>query len=208
MRHSELILTLHNLTKHKPTQQNIADILGCGIGTISARAFRDSNYSESELAKIGNYYNTNLLDNDFVNAVKLKSDSIEVVYYPDVFGSCGNGVFIPAETKEKIQVPIKAIDSYNSNKTYSVINAVGDSMKDYILDKDMLIVEQYNGEQIKDNRIYVFRYGDNLFVKRLVLNINQLVVISDNPDYDTIKIELPCDNLQIIGQVVGLMRKS
>ena len=80
-------------------------------------------------------------------------------------------------------------------------------MMPYIHDKDKLIVEHWSGEQIRDNRVYVFRFGDNIFVKRLVQNINQIVVKSDNTIYDTMKIEaIDAGDLQIIGRIVGLMR--
>lgn len=80
-------------------------------------------------------------------------------------------------------------------------------MQPYIHDKDLLVVEHYGGEQIRDNRIYVFRIGDNIFIKRLVLNINQLVIKSDNVQYQPIVIT-ELDDVQIIGQIVGLMRST
>ena len=80
-----------------------------------------------------------------------------------------------------------------------------------IQDKDKLIVEHFeSGDQIQDNRIYVFSYLDSIFVKRLVKNINELIIISDNPDKNIYKnICLQKDdmnNIYIIGQIVGLMR--
>lgn len=82
-------------------------------------------------------------------------------------------------------------------------------MSPYILDKDRLIVEHYNGEQISDNKIYVFRYGENLFVKRLVLNIDQIVVKSDNKEYQSRNIEKQdMSEFQIIGKIVGIFREE
>ena len=66
-----------------------------------------------------------------------------------------------------------------------------------------------NGEQISDNRIYVFRFGDNIFVKRLVLNIDQIVIKSDNKEYSTRNIEKDkLDDFQIIGRIVGIWREE
>lgn len=80
-------------------------------------------------------------------------------------------------------------------------------MEPLILDKDKLIVEHWNGEQIIDNRPYIFCYKDEIFIKRLVKNINQLVIIPENKTYDTIKLSgEELNNVNIIGQVVGLMR--
>lgn len=101
----------------------------------------------------------------------------------------------------------KIVLDYSGFKKYSVINASGDSMQPQIKDKDRLIVEHWNGEQITDNRVYIFRFKDQIFIKRLVLNLDQIVVKSDNKEYQTRYIEAPqADDFQIIGKIVGLMR--
>ena len=81
-------------------------------------------------------------------------------------------------------------------------------MMPYIQDKDELIVEHYDNEQIKDNRVYVFRLADKVFIKRLVLNINQIVIKSDNTMYEPIVIKgQELDDFEIIGKIVGLFRR-
>ena len=131
---------------------------------------------------------------------------IEMDYYPTVFGSCGNGTFVFSEHKEVIEIPRACLQSYSGFKHYSVINARGDSMSPYIIDNDKLVVEHWNGGQIIDNCIYVFRYANELFVKRLVKNITQIVIKSDNPLYEPIKITDKDQDFEVIGQIVGLMR--
>jgi phage repressor protein C with HTH and peptisase S24 domain len=80
-------------------------------------------------------------------------------------------------------------------------------MTPHILDRDRLIVEHYDGGQIRDNRIYIFRFYDNIFVKRLVLNLDQIIVISDNEKYQQRIIERSeADNFEIIGRIVGIFR--
>ena len=80
-------------------------------------------------------------------------------------------------------------------------------MQPFIYDKDKLIIENYDGEQIIDNRPYIFAYKDEIFIKRLAKNINQLVIIPENKDYDIIKLEgEQLQDICIIGLVVGLMR--
>ncbi len=229
MKHSEILKTITKQTGSEPTQKEIADTLGLTRNAISSRAFRDKEYSVDELEKISKAFGVDLLQISWVKSKLSESDnsleqikneilnkrldyleqkdSLEIDYYPEVFGSCGTGVFVPSETKERMEVPKRIIKNFSTIKKYSVINAYGDSMQPFIQDKDLLVVEHYNGEQIKDNRVYVFRFGDKIFVKRLVLNINQLIIKSDNREYEPIKIELDnnCD-VQIIGQIVGLMR--
>lgn len=233
MRHSEILTTLQNLTTHKPTQQEIANILGVSINTIGARAVRDSNYSIEEIKKIGDKLGVNLftkknqkcwselkgqnhfdvlesmLEAEMTYGVEKTLESLFIAdYYPEVFGSCGTGTFVPADYRESISVPKQCVNAYNANKKYSVIHAYGDSMQPYIHDKDLLVFEDYNGEQICDNRIYVFRYEDKIFIKRLVLNINQLIIKSDNAEYKPITVDLKDADIQIIGKFAGLMRKA
>ena len=136
------------------------------------------------------------------------SDSVTLDYYPDVFGSCGNGVFELSPEKTQIIVPKNAFfEKFSPNKTYSVINATGNSMQPLIFDKDKLIIEHWNGEQIIDNRPYIFCYKDEIFIKRLAKNVDQLMIISENKDYDIRKLSgNQLKDVNIIGQIVGLMR--
>lgn len=61
MRHNDILDTLQNLTRMKPTQQTIADILGVKLGTIGARALRNSQYSIEEIQKISAFYKIDLI---------------------------------------------------------------------------------------------------------------------------------------------------
>lgn len=216
MRHNEILTSLQNLTNEKITQQKIADALGLNLGTISARAARNSNYDTMEVAKIGQKFGVSLLKSDVISSLanttdmqEIITDDIVVDYYPEVFGSCGTGVFVPAEYKERMSVPRKFFSSYSPLKHYSVINAFGDSMMPYIQDKDKLLVEHFQlGEQIRDNRVYVFRLGEKIFCKRLVDNLNHIVIKSDNTMYEPMRIEYSQaeEDMQIIGRIVGMIR--
>lgn len=139
-----------------------------------------------------------------------QEESITLDYYPQIFGSCGSGVFALSQEKQVINVPRSAfLFNYSENKTYSVINAWGDSMNPFIQNQDKLVVEHLNGEQIKDNHIYVFCYKDEIFVKRLIKNIDEVIIKSDNTDpiYRPRVIEgKKLNDLYIIGEIVGLIR--
>lgn len=144
-----------------------------------------------------------------LNDKKENDNSLSLDYYPGVFGSCGSGRFVLSAEKELIQVPKKLFKTFSSVKHYSVINALGDSMLPYIQDKDRLIVEYWEGEQIKDNRVYVFCYKDEIFVKRLIKNVDEIIIKSDNPDpmYRPRFIEKEnMNDVLIVGEIVGLMR--
>lgn len=159
--------------------------------------------TESQMQKIEEFFNV-----DFTK-VNNSDDCISIDYYPEVFGSCGSGRFVLSEEKELIQVPKKFFKTFSPVKHYSVINALGDSMKPYIRDKDRLIVEHWEGGQIKDNRVYVFCYKDEIFVKRLIKNVDEIIIKSDNPDpmYRPRYIEKEnMNDVLIVGEIVGLMR--
>lgn len=203
MRYDKLIDTLQNLIHFKPTQQALASALGIAQTAINGRAKRNSNFSDEEIEKIERFYGIELRS----PAVAL--DCVEIDYYPEVFGSCGGGAFALSEAKESISIPKNAFWEFSSFKRYSVINAVGSSMSPSIIDRDKLIIEHWDNEQIKDDRVYVFCYKDEIFVKRLIKNIDEIIVKSDNPDpmYRPRYIEgEDMNNVIIVGQVVGIVR--
>ncbi|MBR2734616.1 MAG: hypothetical protein IKE05_00300 [Clostridia bacterium] len=201
MRYLELLKDLQNLTNEKLTDRRM--MLAFDLRTPSAITYKKTNNSfvtDDELEKVERSFNVKLSGN--------RTPHLTLDYYPDVFGSCGTGEFVLSQTKQQIQVPDNVFfKKFSKVKKYSVINAYGDSMQPFIYSGDKLIVEHWNGEQIIDNQVYVFCYDNEIFVKRLTKNINQLVIKSDNTFYDVIK--LTGDDLSkiiIVGQIVGLMR--
>ena len=210
MKHSELISIIEESTGITPKQKDLAKILDKPLGTINSRASRDLSYSDEELEKIDDYFKLGITNKCFLDDMHDNSGEITADYYPDVLASCGNGTFELSYFREKIRVPRMCIEQYMPFAKYSVINAYGDSMQPTIQNKDKLIVELLNDNSIKDNNIYVFYYNDKIFCKRLVQNIDSIVVISDNPDksiYPTSVIEREkMNDIHLIGRIVGLMR--
>lgn len=200
MRYSKLIDTLQKLINRKPSQKELGKIIGKAQTAISGRAERDSEFSDDEIKLIEQAYNVLIITGS--------NDKVKVDYYPDVLGSCGTGVFIQSQEKEVIEVPKNAFwTDISLSKHYFMINAYGNSMQPVILDGDKLLIEKYEDEQIIDNRIYVFCYNNEIFIKRLAKNINQLMIMSENEDFDTIKLQKDeMNEVNIIGQVVGLIR--
>ena len=111
------------------------------------------------------------------------------------------------ESCHKISVPKDVISRYSTTNKYSVILAKGSSMQPEIMDNDKVIIKMWNGEQIIDDRIYLFRYDNEIFLKKLCKNFDQIVVKSNNPEFPHRFIEGDkIKNLNIIGEVVGLLR--
>ena len=210
MLYNELVDTLQNLIgtgafgkQIKVSQQMIADALNVAQASISGRIKRNSAFTLDELIKIEQAM---ALPSGSLAGIQTNDNCIELDYFSDVWASCGTGAIVFEETSEKLSVPTSLIQNYSKSNKYSVINARGDSMQPFLQDRDKLIVEHWNGGQIIDNCIYVFRYANELFVKRLVKNITQIVIKSDNPLYEPIKITDKDQDFEVIGQIVGLMR--
>ena len=201
MKHSELLRALQNLIGFEPKQIELGKVLEVGYSTIGNRASRDSSYSIEELMKIEKSYG---LPIGCLSGVS--SSDITLDYYPDVFGSCGNGAIVFNESKEKLSVTKDIITNYSASNQYSIISARGSSMSPTINDDDKLVIQHNLNEQIIDDTVYLFRYNDELFIKRLVKNVDQIVCISENPRFQDRIIEPKEDNFSIIGKVVGLFR--
>lgn len=201
MKTSEALAEIIGFKKRNISQHEIGNALGVTkqyIGQIINKEL-----TIEQIKQLENYFNI-----DFTKVNNLKENEFTLDYYPDIFGSCGTGEFVLSQEKQQIQVPDNVFfKKFSKVKKYSVINAQGDSMQPFIYSGDKLVVEHWNGEQIIDNQVYVFCYDNEIFVKRLTKNINQLVIKSDNTFYDVIK--LTGDDLSkiiIVGQIVGLMR--
>lgn len=210
MKHSELVTLITKYTGREPKNREFAKVLELTPEAIRSRAFRDVEYSYSDVEKLKNYFGINngeLAQNEALE----NSEEILVDYYPDVLASCGNGAFELSNVSEKIRIPKICIEQYSPISKYSVINAYGESMQPTIQNKDKLIIEiQEDYDRVKDNNIYIFSYEDRIFCKRLVQNIDNVVVISDNPNksiYPTSIIERErMNDIHLIGRIVGLMR--
>jgi phage repressor protein C with HTH and peptisase S24 domain len=203
MKYNLLLQELKKYTGIEYKQADFVKLLNISRAAISFRANRDSEFSTDELIDIEKKLG---LPIGCLSGVKSNDNSVDLEYYSDVWASCGNGAVVFEESTEKLSVPKSLIQNYSSSNRYSVINSRGDSMTPFIQDRDKLIVEHWNGGQIIDNCIYVFRYANELFVKRLVKNITQIVIKSDNPLYEPIKITDKDQDFEVIGQIVGLMR--
>jgi len=184
--------TLQKLIGFKPTQSSIAKILDVNQATIAGRAKRNSTFTDEEIERIENFYGI---------AGQIRggsSDCIELPYYPSLFKGHGNETII--------SVPVSFIPEYNSSWEYNVISNVGDGMAPTILNSDKLIILSTNGlEVIQDNKIYFFEYKNRPHVKRLVNNIDSIIIKSDSDLIQDIEIK-DIENLKIGGRVIALLR--
>lgn len=207
MRYDALLDRLQNLINERPSQKELGKILGLAQTSMSGRANRNSNFTDEELIKIEDGYGiAGLLTGGIYTKEDINAKYVDIDFYPNVFGSCGAGLMVFDETSEKVAVTKDIIKGYSASNKYSVISARGSSMSPKIEDDDKLIIQHDIYEQIIDDTVYLFRYNDELFIKRLVKNVDQIVCISENPRFQDRIIEPKNGNFSIIGKVVGLIR--
>lgn len=192
----------------KLSQEELAKTLGVDQKTIS---HWENGINEPQLNKLRIFCNNfNFPMSYFTEESSNQIEEISYIsFYDDVYASCGTGGLIASENCEKLAIPNCILPTkLKENKNYSIIKTRGNSMAPEIQDGDLLLIEHYNNEQIVDNAIYFFMYGNEVFVKRLSKNINEIIITSENKDYPQIilkKEEL--NDLYIIGKVFGFARK-
>lgn len=204
MLYNELTERLQNLTGEKYSQQAIGNMIGLAQTAISSRIKSGKTFDVGELMEIERAMN---LPVGSLSGVEYNDSNIELDFYPDVFGSCGDGCMVFEDSSEKLSVTKDVITNYSDKNKYSIISARGSSMAPAINDDDRLVIQHNNNEQIIDDTVYLFRYNGELFIKRLVKNIDQIICISENPRFQDRIIE-DKGNFELIGKVVGLFRSK
>lgn len=195
----KLITENHNIAIN---QTILAESLGITRQTVSNRLKTGSEVTVSELRKIEEYFGLSLFFNR-----KNNDDIITVDYYKDVFASCGNGSIVFSEEKAQLSLSESLIQGFSRQKKYSIINASGNSMSPTIEQGDKLIVEHWVDNQIQDNKIYVFCFNNEFFVKRLSKNLDEVIIKSDNADYRTRTISgNTINDLVLVGKIVGIIK--
>lgn len=201
MKLNELISILSARLGTSVNQSMLAESLGITRQTVSNRIKNESEVTVSELKRVEEFFNI-VLDTNFYSA-----EITYIDYYDSVFASCGEGNIVFSTDKTKLPLSTSLISGYSKNKLYSMINATGNSMTPTIDNGDKLIVEHWNGNQIQDNKIYVFCYNNEFFVKRLAKNLDDIIIKSDNPEYKIKTISgKVAEDMILIGKIVTIVK--
>lgn len=204
MKLEDLLTLISKRTGNYINQSLLAESLGITRQTVSNRIKNESKVTVAELKKIEDFFKISILNEENESEC---TNLIQMDYYSDVFASCGNGSIIFSEDKIKLPISTLLINGFSKQKTYSMINASGNSMSPTIDNGDKLIVEHWTGDQIQDNKIYVFCFNNEFFVKRLSKNLDEIIIKSDNPEYRIRTINGSTANeLTLIGKIVGIIK--
>ena len=192
----------------KLSQEELARIIGVDQKTIS---HWENGINEPQLNKLRIFCDNFKVPMSYFTGEISKqiADVMYIDYYSDIFASCGPGGLVASENKETLAIPTELLPTkLKRDKNYTIIKTRGDSMAPEIQDGDLLLIEHYTGEQIIDNSVYLFMYENEIFVKRLSKNINEMIITSDNKNYRQIVLQNEeLENFHIIGKVFGFARK-
>lgn len=199
MKYDKLIERLQKLIGFTPKQAELCKILDYTSSKISARAQRNSDFSDEEIEKIEKHYGISLTGNNTEDCI--------VVDHIHIAPSCGKGtaVFADADiTPIKLGTAmLQSIMKISHPQNLKTFRASGDSMESIIEDGDMLLVDTGRTD-FNNGGIFLLTINNDWFVKRLRKRLSgELDVISDNKLYpvETFK---PDDNIEIVikGRVV------
>ncbi len=194
MKYSELIYALKNLINYEPKQIELCRILDIKPTAMSARVQRNSDFSIDEIEKIEKKYNIKINSSD---------GFITLRYFPkNINYSIDNEFKIEGECVE-YKLPENIFPYGSFKNVYSMCRVKMYDMKPLINYDDFVIFESNSDMEIRNGELYIFYYDKQIYLKRLCKNINQIVVLSENPDFTTQYIEKSeIKDLKLIGRVI------
>lgn len=123
--------------------------------------------------------------------------------------SAGHGSLVPEHIEPSRHLAFRRkwlkYRGFNENDL-AIVWAKGDSMEPTINNNDTLVVHLKRNHPA-DGHIYIFRNGEELFVKRYQNALGNWRLISDNPIYD--KLDIPKESqhqFEVVGQVVHIAK--
>lgn len=192
------------------SQELLADKLGISRRTMVGWEKDDSSpttvqlFALHELGFDVNY----IITGQKVNHNEPDNDDFAKIPVYDVEASAGYGSFF---NNENILYHMAYRKEWLKNRGLTtsklgVIIVNGDSMQPTLNDRESILIN-FAETTPKDGHIYVVRSDDVLWVKRVQrLPNNKILLISDNPFYPAMTLNLEQDNLQVIGKVVNSSR--
>ena len=197
MRIKEIHEILQKLTNGKVTQNDIAKAIETSRANVSKLFANNSFINDDKVKKIEQYFEVKLDNSNNLFLVK---------YYP---GNIIDKMLNKNELSDKFiecKMPL-SFYPFNKNREYIMCHANDDAMSPFILEGDFVIIELDSHSQINNNKIYAFIYENDFYIRKIVKNINQLMIISDNKFFRPQYIEkVDMDKFTLLGHVVYIGR--
>ena len=194
----------------------LSEISGVANGTIGDIERGKSNGSKKTLEKLANALKLNSIEKDelytaFLGRKVNESETLK-----------SNATILEEETLISIPVMAKASAgngylNFSNQPLYNklirkngfhehcyLIEVSGNSMEPLIQDGAYVVVDPYQTDYI-EGKVYVLKYADEVYIKRVILKPEAKVMIlkSINPDYEDIYIPADqSDQIKIIGRAV------
>ncbi|MBE7563041.1 transcriptional repressor LexA [Acidithiobacillus sp. HP-6] len=170
---------------------------------MKAFDFRSPNAAETHLRMLARKGYLEL-QNGTARGIRLHEDLSETMGLPLV-GRVAAGQPMLAEEFREGQLPVDP-KLFSPGADY-LLRVQGMSMRDAgILDGDILAVRHEAGFAPQNGQIVVARVNGEVTVKRWQRKQSKVSLLPENPDFSPIDVDLSRDDLQIEGQVVGLLR--
>lgn len=169
------------------TQGDIARAIGTTRANVSQLFAKNSNLSDDKIEKIERHFETKLAHNDTKGLVRIP-------LYSDI-------------SLQEADEYIVVSDILNTSpKSLLAIIVNSDSMAPYIKKGDFAVFDR-NFRGIEDGRIFLIRFEENFFIKRILNNLNSIILKSDNKDYTDITINsFKADRIEVLARFHSLLR--
>ncbi|AZV46877.1 hypothetical protein C3L23_06195 [Nautilia sp. PV-1] len=140
-----------------------------------------------------------------------KPKTVKINFFEDVYAAAGAGAINhsikPVILETDLRIVEKIFNIKNPAYGIDIITVVGDSMEPYISNGEIIVIERNNNPHNGD--IVIANINGNVYVKKLEKDPfgKWVKLISENPAYETIKIEgEELNDLQFVGIVRAKIR--
>ena len=127
-------------------------------------------------------------------------EKADCILLPIIEASAGDGVYAEIGT---LSVPVSELKNigYIKYDNLLIIRIKGQSMTPKINDQDILVLDKEC--KIQDGDICVISYEGSIYCKKILFNVNEIILKSENPDYTPVSIkDQERGKLDIIGKVI------
>lgn len=184
--------------KRVGTQKDFEKVSGIAVRTLSDYINDYSSPKVETLQKIADLTSTDLrwliFGDDHIPSEQVASgvgvllpqaaDGMTPVPVFQVRASAGNGLAVLSQAVDDwFSVPQDFLTRLvGQGARVGAMQAVGDSMEPNIRDGDLMLV-RFDISRIREDGVYVVSYDGEIRVKRLTVNMGEVVLSSDNPRY-------------------------